>query len=224
MASKQPPEVFYKKRCSYKFHKIHRKTLFGKRLVLHRSYQLNIFLKVMSDIFLRVFLKLQKKCFFFTLKALSVLVIFKFWNFRILNFMTSSNVQTRNKKIVLLNNLGSKHSLAMKFDRFTFQNKRKTFIKNFAKNMTRKLVPDSFIIFINNKARSYIASFKGLRKNLYGFFLVILALGIRKKLKKCILKHKVWQKHKIFIKTFMGMFCFYIRKHYMSSLEVWHRA
>ena len=105
--------------------------------------------------------------------------------------MTSSNVQTRNKKIVLLNNLGSKHSLAMKFGRFRFQNKRKNFIKNFAKNMTRKLVPDSFIIFINNKARSYIPSFKGLRKSLYWYFLVILALGIRKKLKKCILKHKV---------------------------------
>ena len=147
MASKQPPEVFYKKRCSYKFHKIHRKTLFGKRLVWNRSYQLNIFLNVMSDIFLRVLLKLQKKFFFLTSKALSVLGIFNFWNFRILNFMTSSNVQTRNKKIVLLNNLGRKHSLAMKFDRFRFQNKRKNFIKNSAKNMTPETSSRFFYYF-----------------------------------------------------------------------------
>ena len=42
----------------------------------------------------------------------------KFQNFRILNFMTSWNVDALNEKHVLLNDLGRKHSLVMKSGQF----------------------------------------------------------------------------------------------------------
>ena len=62
----------------------------------------------------------RKNTFHFTSKALSVFEIFKFQNFRILNFMTSSTYE-QNKKCVLLNNLESKHyfTLLVKFSQFT---------------------------------------------------------------------------------------------------------
>ena len=45
--------------------------------------------------------------------------------------MTSSNALRRNKKYVLMNNLGNEHSLVMKFDWFIPIYKKKIFIKNF---------------------------------------------------------------------------------------------
>ena len=33
----------------------------------------------------------------------------------------------------------------------------------------------------------------------------------------------MWQKHKVFAKTFMGI-CFYTRRDYVKTLAVWHRA
>ena len=56
--------------------------------------------------------------FYFTSKVLIVLEIFKSYNFQILNFITSSNAFAWNKKYVLLNNLGTGHSLVMEFDQF----------------------------------------------------------------------------------------------------------
>ena len=48
--------------------------------------------------------------------------------------MMSSNAQSYNKKHILLNNLGSEHSLLMKFGQFMLYFKRNNFIKNFYKN------------------------------------------------------------------------------------------
>ena len=55
---------------------------------------------------------------YFTSKALFVLEIIKFQLFRYSNVVTSSNAQAQNIKNILLNNLGSKHGLAMKFGQF----------------------------------------------------------------------------------------------------------
>ena len=41
--------------------------------------------------------------------------------------MMSSNAQPQNKKCILLNNLGNKHILLMKFDQFISYYKRKNF-------------------------------------------------------------------------------------------------
>ena len=49
--------------------------------------------------------------------------------------MTSTNGGTRNKKNNLLNNMGIKHSLVMKYNQFNSNYKRKTFIKKFYKRM-----------------------------------------------------------------------------------------
>ena len=46
-----------------------------------------------------------------------------------LNFVKSSNDQARNKRYILLNNLGNKHSLVMKFGQFTRDYKRNIFMK-----------------------------------------------------------------------------------------------
>ena len=58
--------------------------------------------------------------------------------------MTSSNAQAWNTKHILLNNLGSKHSLVMKFGRFVQYYKMIFLPKNSAKNVAWKLVPGLF--------------------------------------------------------------------------------
>ena len=60
----------------------------------------------------------RKNAFYFTSKALFILEIIKFQHFRYSNIMTSSNAQAWNTKHILLNNLGSKCSLVMKFGQF----------------------------------------------------------------------------------------------------------
>ena len=60
----------------------------------------------------------KENAFYFTSKALLLLEIIKFWRFRNLNIMASSNAQAWKPKHILLNNLGSKCSLVMKFDQF----------------------------------------------------------------------------------------------------------
>ena len=57
----------------------------------------------------------RKNVFHFTSKAFFVLEIIKFKLFRYSNAMTSSNAQACNTKHILLSNLGSKHTLLMKF-------------------------------------------------------------------------------------------------------------
>ena len=56
--------------------------------------------------------------------------------------MTSSNATALNTKHILLNNLGSKHSLVMKFGQFMYS---LCFLsKNYIKNVVWRLVPDPF--------------------------------------------------------------------------------
>ena len=57
----------------------------------------------------------RKDVFYFTWKALFVLKIIKFWLFAYSNVMASSNAQAWITKHILLNNLGSKHNLVVKF-------------------------------------------------------------------------------------------------------------
>ena len=56
--------------------------------------------------------------------------------------MTST--KNKNKKHILLNNLGSKHSLLMKFGEFT--TKETILLKNSTKTVTRKLVPNPLVL------------------------------------------------------------------------------
>ena len=58
--------------------------------------------------------------------------------------MTSSNAQPWNTKNILLNNLGSKRSLVMKFSQFMQYYKIIFLSKNSTKNMAWKLVPGPF--------------------------------------------------------------------------------
>ena len=75
-------------------------------------------LKVLSTVFVLVcFVSLKestcetkKNIFYFTLKALFVLEIIKFYLFRYSNVMASSNTQVWNTKHILLNNLEIKQS------------------------------------------------------------------------------------------------------------------
>ena len=63
--------------------------------------------------------------------------------------MTSSNAQAWNTKHILLNNLGSKHSLVMKFGQFMQYYKITFLSKNSTKNMAWKLVPGPFLFLKN---------------------------------------------------------------------------
>ena len=69
------------------------------------------------------FLK-QKNALHFISMTVLVLEIFKFKNFRILNLKRSSNAYAWNKESILLNNLGGKHSLVMKFVQFVWYYKK----------------------------------------------------------------------------------------------------
>ena len=92
------------------------------------------------------FLK-QKNAFHFIAKALLLLEIFKFKNFRILSFKTSSNAYAWNKKCILLNNLGGKHSLLMTFVKFMWYYKKKK--KNFHQGILQKC-------WISNDSQAHI--------------------------------------------------------------------
>ena len=52
--------------------------------------------------------------------------------------MASSNASAQKKKYILLNSLGSKHSLFMKFGQIISYYKRKIFFKKFNKNCNLK--------------------------------------------------------------------------------------
>ena len=85
------------------------------------------------------------------------------------------------------------------------------------------VVPIKFVFCVNNLKSSFIntkynisisahtESVTGLRLNSQGFNLVI------------ILNLQVWQKHKVFAKTFKGTIYFYNCRDYVSTSEVWHR-
>ena len=75
--------------------------------------------------------KTRKNVFYFTSKALFIFEQIKVQNFRDSIFITLLNAS--NKKYNLLNNLGSRHSLLMKFGQNMSYYKRKKFIKNSTK-------------------------------------------------------------------------------------------
>ena len=58
--------------------------------------------------------------------------------------MTSSNAQSWNTKYILLNNLGSKHSLVTKFGQFIKYYKMQFLSEKYIKNVTLKLFPGPF--------------------------------------------------------------------------------
>ena len=88
----------------------------------------------------------RKNAFHFTSKALLVLEIIKFKHFRYSNMM-SSNAQAWNTKHILLNNLGNKCSLVMKFDQFMQYYKITLFIKKFYEKCCLETSSRSFSIF-----------------------------------------------------------------------------
>ena len=92
----------------------------------------------------REHLRNKEKCFLFHFESSSCLEIINFWHFRYSNIMTSSNAQAWNTKHILLNNLGSKRSLVMKFGQFMQYYKIIFLSKNSTKNVAWKLVPGPF--------------------------------------------------------------------------------
>ena len=80
--------------------------------------------------------------------------------------------------------------------------------------MFRKLLYYSLLL------RGCTESFRGLRLDPDGFYLVLLPLGIR----WVLLKYHDNEKPKVFAKTVMGMICFHARRDYMSTLEVSYRT
>ena len=82
----------------------------------------------------------RKNYFYFTLKTLPILKIIKFQHFRYSNIMTSSNAQAWNMKHILLNNLGSKQILVMKFGQFMQYYKKDFYQKILWKMWPGKLV------------------------------------------------------------------------------------
>ena len=89
----------------------------------------------------------RKNAFYFTLKALFVLEIIKFQILRYSNVMTSSNAKRWNTKHILQNNLGSKHSLVIKFGQFMYNNKIKFFIRKFYEKCGLETTSSPFLIF-----------------------------------------------------------------------------
>ena len=70
----------------------------------------------------------------------------------------------------------------------------------------------------------YTESFKGLRLELYGFYLAILPPPTRWAIIKYCIKSQVWKKLKVFAKTFMGKICFYTSRDYANVSAISHRA
>ena len=110
------------------------------------------------------FLK-QKNALHFISITVLVLEIFKFKNFRILNLKRSSNAYAWNKESILLNNLGGKHSLVMKFVQFVWYYKKKlsskysTKMLDFKRQSSTYLYLISFIDLICNFSTSAALSF-----------------------------------------------------------------
>ena len=89
----------------------------------------------------------RKIFFYFISKALFVLEKSKIQNFRYSSFLTSSNAYAKSKQYLLLNNLGSKHSLLIKFGQFMSYYKRKYFIKKLQKNYDQEIRVRSFCVY-----------------------------------------------------------------------------
>ena len=95
-------------------------------------------------IFASLFLRLnestrqtRENVFYFTWKALFVFEKIKFQNSSFSNFVTSSNASAKNK-CILLNNVGSKHSLLMKWPGYVILEEKK-----FDQKILQKLHPEN---------------------------------------------------------------------------------
>ena len=100
------------------------------------------------------FLK-QKNALHFISMTVLVLEIFKFKNFRILNLKRSSNAYAWNKESILLNNLGGKHSLVMKFVQFVWYYKKKLSSKYSTKMLNFKRQPSTYLYLNKEQPYSY---------------------------------------------------------------------
>ena len=107
-------------------------------------------------------LKMMKNAFYFILKALSILKIFKFlsrhfghvWKMAWLNrlkltskFMTSQPGFQAIPMLILPNISQSKGSQTIKFGQLTEYNKRNIFLQVLCRKWGRRLVPDLFLFF-----------------------------------------------------------------------------
>ena len=107
-------------------------------------------------------LKMMKNAFYFILKALSILKIFKFlsrhfghvWKMAWLNrlkltskFMTSQPGFQAIPILILPNISQSKGSQTIKFGQLTEHNKRNIFLQVLCRKWGRRLVPDLFLFF-----------------------------------------------------------------------------
>ena len=121
-------------------------------------------LKVVSATFLLVcfvslkesYCKTRKNAFYFISKALLVLEIIKFWHSRYSNIMMSSNAQAWNTKQILLNNLGSKRSLVMKFGQFMQYYKIFFFIKKLYEKCGLETSSRLFLIFTESSVKKIL--------------------------------------------------------------------
>ena len=120
-------------------------------------------LKVVSATFLLVcfvcpkesYCKTRKNAFYLTSKALLVLEIIKFQHFRYSDIMTSSNAQAWNTKQIL-NNLGSKRSLVMKFGQFMQYYKIFFLIKKLYKKCGLETSSRPFLIFTESSVKNIL--------------------------------------------------------------------
>ena len=89
----------------------------------------------------------KKNVFYLISKVLFVLEIIRFKFFRYSNVMTSSDAQAWNTKQNLLNNLGSKHSLIMKFGQYVHYYKIQFCIKKICERCGLETSSRPFLIF-----------------------------------------------------------------------------
>ena len=86
----------------------------------------------------------KEKCFLFHFKSSCCSWHNQLWTYYVFHIMMSSNAKVWNTKHMVLNNLGSKHHLLIKFGQFMQYYKIFFFSKNSTKNVARKLVPGPF--------------------------------------------------------------------------------
>ena len=97
----------------------------------------------------------RKNTFYFTSKALLVLEIIYFWHFGYSNIMTLSNALAWNTKHIL-SNLGSKHSLVMKFGQFVQYYKIIFLIKKFDEKCGLETSSRPFLIFKESSVKKIL--------------------------------------------------------------------
>ena len=105
----------------------------------------------------------RKSAFYFTSKDLLVLEIINFQHFRYSN-MTSSNPQAWNTKYILVNNLGSKHSLVMKFGQFMQYYNIIFFIEKLYEKCHLETSSRPFLIFKESSVKKFCGQHADLDK------------------------------------------------------------